>query len=57
MTVWSNIAHHNENVKSVKSTMKIAFVTKNVQAKSIDSIFFQGWTKKKRQNIPKNIVE
>ena len=47
MTVWSNIAHQDENVKSVKSTMKIAFVTKNVQATSIDSIFFRVEQKKK----------
>ena len=52
MTVWTDIAHHNENVKSLKTTKKITSVTKNVPA-----ITFS-WLNKKQQNKrTKNIVE
>ena len=46
MTVWTDIAHHNKNVISVKTTMKITSVAKNIQATTFSlKFFFHSWTK------------
>ena len=39
MTVWTNIAYHNKNVISVKTTTKITSVAKNVQAITFSLVF------------------